>query len=117
VSGVPGRLRTIGIPTATSGVVQIFPKDRLDGTRGDPSEEKDLKKSLIHAKSLRDAFPRASYFSLISAVNIGFEQLTPGDWIRRLQPRDCWERPASRRAAWAACVMCCARSRRSVTMT
>jgi hypothetical protein len=30
----------------------------------------------------------AAYFSLLSAVNIGFEQFTPGDWIRRLQDRE-----------------------------
>jgi hypothetical protein len=37
---------------------------------------------------MRDALPTAVYFSLISAVNIGFEQFTPGDWIRRLQRRE-----------------------------
>ncbi len=30
----------------------------------------------------------AAYFSLISAVNIGFEDFTPGDWVRRLQTRE-----------------------------
>jgi hypothetical protein len=30
-------------------------------------------------------YPAAAYFSLISAVNIGFRRLHPGDWIRRLQ--------------------------------
>ena len=34
------------------------------------------------------AVSTAAYFSLISAVNIGFEDFTPGDWIRRLQTRE-----------------------------
>ena len=75
-------------PTATSGVVQVFPPDRLEGTVGDPAVEKERKKILIRAKNWRDALRSAAYFSLISAVNIGFEQFTPSDWIRRLQSRE-----------------------------
>lgn len=74
-------------PTATSGVVQVFPADRLDGTAGDPTEEQKRRKQLVRAKSRRVALAAAAYFSLISALNIGFEQFTPGDWIRRLQRR------------------------------
>jgi Pentapeptide repeats (8 copies) len=75
-------------PTAVSGVMQVFPKDRLEGTAGDPTDEEKRKKKLVHAKCWRDALPTAAYFSLLSAVNIGFEQFTPGDWIRRLQRRE-----------------------------
>ena len=75
-------------PTAASGVIQIFPKDRLEGTAGDPADEEKRKKQLVHAKGWRAALQTAAYFSLISAINIGFEQFTPGDWIRRLQTRD-----------------------------
>jgi hypothetical protein len=39
-------------------------------------------------KGWRDAVSTAAYFSLISAVNIGFEDFTPGYWIRRLQTRE-----------------------------
>jgi hypothetical protein len=74
--------------TPKSGIVQVFPKDRLEGTAGSLVDEKERKKVVIQAKSLRDAFPSAAYFSLISAVNIGFQQFTPGDWIRRLQSRE-----------------------------
>jgi uncharacterized protein YjbI with pentapeptide repeats len=75
-------------PTLTSGIVQIFPADRLDGTAGDPTIEREREKQVVRATSLREAFWSASYFSLISALNIGFEQFTPGEWIRRLQGRD-----------------------------
>jgi len=74
-------------PTSASGIVQVFPADRLDGTAGDPADEQKRKKQLVHAKGWLVALPNAAYFSLISAVNIGFEQFTPGDWIRRLQKR------------------------------
>lgn len=75
-------------PTAASGVMQVFPADRFEGTAGDPADEEKRKKQLVHAKSWRAALRTAAYFSLISAVNIGFEQFTPGDWIRRLQTRE-----------------------------
>jgi hypothetical protein len=75
-------------PTAASGVIQVFPADRLEGTAGDPADEQKREKQLVHAKGWRDAVSTAAYFSLISAVNIGFEAFTPGDWIRRLQTRE-----------------------------
>src|SRR6266849_50249 len=75
-------------PTAASGVIQIFPRDRLEGTAGDSTDEEKRKKQLVYAKGWRVALPTAAYFSLISAVNIGFEDFTPGDWIRRLQTRE-----------------------------
>jgi Pentapeptide repeats (8 copies) len=75
-------------PSATSGVVQVFPRDRLDGTAGDPADEKERKKKVVQARDWRDAFRPAVYFSLVSALNIGFQQFTPGDWLRRLQGRE-----------------------------
>jgi hypothetical protein len=75
-------------PTAQSGVIKVFPAGRLDGTAGDPDDEEKPKKQLVHAKCWRYALLTAAYFSLISAVNIGFEQFTPGDWIRRLRGRE-----------------------------
>jgi hypothetical protein len=41
-------------PTAASGVMQVFPKDRLEGTAGDPANEEKRKKQIVHAKSWRD---------------------------------------------------------------
>ena len=43
---------------------------------------------VIKAANWWSALRWASYLSLLSAVNIGFQQFTPGDWIRRLQGRD-----------------------------
>jgi hypothetical protein len=43
---------------------------------------------VAESTSLWSALRWASYLSLLSAVNIGFQQFTPGDWIRRLQGRD-----------------------------
>jgi hypothetical protein len=75
-------------PTAESGIIRVFPAGRLDGTAGDPADEEKGKKQLIHAQRWREALRTAGYFSLISAVNIGFEDFTPRDWIRRLQRRE-----------------------------
>jgi hypothetical protein len=44
-----------------------------------------VEKQRVHAKGWRATFLPTAYFSLLSAVNIGFEQFTPGDWVRRLQ--------------------------------
>jgi hypothetical protein len=74
-------------PTAASGVIKVFPADRRDGTAGIPAHEEKRKKQLVNAKDWRSALLAAAYFSLISAVNIGFEDFTPGDWIRWLQTR------------------------------
>ncbi|MGA8534815.1 MAG: pentapeptide repeat-containing protein [Candidatus Tumulicola sp.] len=81
-------LFAIVYPTPMSGIVKVFPADRLDGTEGDPNVEKERKKILVESKHWKEVVPVAAYFSLVSAVNIGFEQFTPGDWIRRLQSRE-----------------------------
>jgi Pentapeptide repeats (8 copies) len=97
-------------PTKESGIMRVFPKGRLDGTAGDPADEEKVKKQLVHVQRCRKAFWTAAYFSLISAVNIGFEEFTPGDWIRRLQKREYsleavgWVRVVARRSGAAQCV-------------
>jgi hypothetical protein len=55
------------------------------GTAGNAADEK---RQLVDATNWRAVLGSAAYFSLLSAVNIGFEQFTPGDWIRRLQTRE-----------------------------
>ena len=54
----------------------------------EPTVGKDPKVVRVEASTLVDTFRKAAYFSLLSAVNIGFEQLTPGEWICRLQGHD-----------------------------
>jgi uncharacterized protein YjbI with pentapeptide repeats len=67
-----------------SGLYRVFPARRIDKT---PSTQ-TVDKERVEAGNYWKAFWLAAYFSLISAVNIGFQQFTPGDWIRRLQTRE-----------------------------
>jgi uncharacterized protein YjbI with pentapeptide repeats len=67
-----------------SGIYRVFPARRIDKT---PSTQ-TVDKERVEAGNCWKAFWLAAYFSLISAVNIGFQQFTPGDWIRRLQTRE-----------------------------
>ncbi len=71
-----------------SGIYQVFPADRIAETSGDPTLEQERRIVIVGAQKWRNALRPAMYFSLLSAVNIGFEMFTPGDWIRRLQDRD-----------------------------
>jgi hypothetical protein len=70
------------------GIFQVFPSDRIDETAIDPTVVKEPKVVRVKAANWLSALRWASYFSLLSAINIGFEQITPGDWIRRLQGRE-----------------------------
>ena len=71
-----------------SGIYQVFPADRIELTSGDPTLKQERKIVIVRAQEWRSALRPAMYFSLLSAVNIGFEMFTPGDWVRRLQDRD-----------------------------
>ena len=70
-----------------SGIYQVFPADRIELTSGDPTLKQERRIVIVRAQKWRNALRPAMYFSLLSAVNIGFEMFTPGDWVRRLQ--DC----------------------------
>jgi uncharacterized protein YjbI with pentapeptide repeats len=72
-------------PHRESGIYRVLAKDRIDGAPPEPKIEKDPKAVRLQARTWLNALPDAAYFSLLSAVNIGFQQFTPGDWIRRLQ--------------------------------
>jgi hypothetical protein len=71
-----------------SGIYRTLPANRIVGPASEPQIEKEPKVLRVQATDWWNAIPPAAYFSLLSAVNIGFEQFTPGDWIRRLQPHD-----------------------------
>lgn len=75
-----------------SGIFQRFPADRIVTERVEESSaprlEKDAMVVRIVATNALDAYRKAAWFSLLSAFNIGFEQFSPGDWIRRMQARD-----------------------------
>jgi hypothetical protein len=69
------------------GIYQVFPKDRIVAVpTGHPPAEGISE--LVTDPDWKSAIPRAAYFSLISATNIGFQQFTPGDWIGRLQSQE-----------------------------
>ena len=70
-----------------SGIYQVFPADRIDEMPVEPTAKKEPKVIRIAAPNWFGTLSWASYFSLLSAVNIGFERFTPGDWVRRLQGR------------------------------
>jgi uncharacterized protein YjbI with pentapeptide repeats len=74
---------------ATNAIIQRFPQGRID--RADQYDVKISGESVAYrvvARSLLSAWRSAAYFSLMSAINIGFQQVTPGDWVRRVQLRD-----------------------------
>jgi hypothetical protein len=72
----------------SSGIYQLLPANRIDGPSGEPKLAKEPKVLRVQARNWWSAVPAAAYFSLLSAVNIGFQQFTPGDWIQRLQPHE-----------------------------
>jgi hypothetical protein len=72
----------------SSGIYQVFPPNRIDGPSAEPKIEKEPKVVRLQAGNWLSAVPAAAYFSLLSAVNIGFQQFTPGDWIQRLQSHE-----------------------------
>lgn len=71
-------------PWKPSGTYRVFPARRIDKA---PSTQ-TVDKERLEAGNYWNAFWWAAYFALIYAVNIGFQQFTPGDWIRRMQARE-----------------------------
>jgi uncharacterized protein YjbI with pentapeptide repeats len=81
-------LHSPGNSMKAGGIYQVFPADRMAETQDDLTAEKEPKWVRVETRDRWRAFRSAAYFSLISAVNIGFEQFTPGDWVRRLQAQN-----------------------------
>jgi hypothetical protein len=75
-------------PEKEHGIYQVFPAARIDQSLPATTLEKELQVIRVQAESWWRAFGQAAYFSLLSAVNIGFEQFAPGDWVRRMQDRE-----------------------------
>jgi hypothetical protein len=75
-------------PGKANGIYQVFPDNRIDQATAEPAVHEEPNVLRVQADDWWHAFWWAAYFSLLSAVNIGFEQFTPGDWIRRLQKRE-----------------------------
>jgi uncharacterized protein YjbI with pentapeptide repeats len=81
-------ISTPGQSEQVSGIYKILPEKRIAGPAGNPHIEPNSDVHRIHAANVQEAIPSAAYFSLLSGANIGFQQFTPGDWIRRLQRHD-----------------------------
>jgi hypothetical protein len=71
-------------PGTGSGIFQVFPADRIKEASPNPNAEEDAKVVRVDTQEPWDALRKAAWFALLSAVNIGFKEFTPGDWIRRL---------------------------------
>jgi hypothetical protein len=81
-------LRDPGQSQQSTGIYQVRPANRISGPAAAPTLAEKSVVLRVGPTNFRNAFPMAAYFSLLSAVNIGFQQFTPGDWIRRLQPHE-----------------------------
>jgi hypothetical protein len=72
-----------------NAIIQRFPQGRIE--KADEYDANICDEAVAYrvvARSLPSAWRSAAYFSLMSAINIGFQQVTPGDWVRRVQLRD-----------------------------
>ncbi len=76
-------------PDRRSGIYQILPADRIQRIDGDGklSVDNTTKITQVTGAFWPTVCP-AAYFSLLSAFNIGFQELNVGQWITRLQPRE-----------------------------
>ena len=54
------------------GIYQVFPANRIDGPTAAPTLAEKSAVLRVGPTNLRNALPMAAYFSLLSAVNIGF---------------------------------------------
>jgi hypothetical protein len=68
-------------------VYRVWPKDRIEMQDGKPSLDNPARAERLHARGLA-AFGWSSYFSLLSAFQIGFREFSVGTWLTRTQPRN-----------------------------
>lgn len=81
-------LHDLGRHEQITGIYKVLPANRIGDPTTNPQIRKEIEFHRIQATGWLDSIPMASYFSLLAAANIGFQQFTPGDWIRRLQPHE-----------------------------
>jgi hypothetical protein len=81
-------LRSPEPPAKSGGLYQVFPANRIDETAANPMLADEGMVLRVHEMNAWSAFRSAAYFSLLSAVNIGFQDFTVGDWIQRIQARE-----------------------------
>jgi hypothetical protein len=70
-----------------SGIYRVWPKDRIEMHDGKPSLDNPARVERLHASGLA-TLGWSSYFSLLSAFQIGFREFSVGTWLTRTQPRN-----------------------------
>ena len=78
-------------PTQVSGIYKVFVKDAIDESSSSrPFHPPLLEKSRTYRvqETGVQAIRTAAYFSFLSVTNIGFQQFTISDWIRRVGQQD-----------------------------
>ena len=74
------------VPSSRAGLYRVLPADRIELADGHPSVDNP---ATVERLALHDdirAIGWGSYFSLLSAFNIGFREFNVGSWINRIQP-------------------------------
>jgi uncharacterized protein YjbI with pentapeptide repeats len=72
--------------TSTSGLFRTWPKDRLEIEGDQPKLEMTPRVMVLHTRGPA-ALGWASYFSLMSAFQLGYGEFSIGAWLARAQPR------------------------------
>jgi uncharacterized protein YjbI with pentapeptide repeats len=70
---------------ARAGLYRVLPADRIELANGQPQGDNPLTVERLVFPA-RQAIAWGSYFSLLSAFNIGFRDFNVGSWIIRIQP-------------------------------
>jgi uncharacterized protein YjbI with pentapeptide repeats len=78
--------RRPGPASGSSGIFQIWPKDRVEVREGKPALDNPARIERLHDRGLA-SLGWSAYFSLLSAFHIGFREFSVGSWIARMQPR------------------------------
>src|SRR5262249_40075087 len=74
-------------PLTASNICRVWPKERVEVREDQLAVDNPARVEPRHARGLA-AVGWASYFSLLSAFQIGFREFSVGTWLSRAQPRN-----------------------------
>ena len=83
---IPAYWDSVWEAKASSGIFQVWSKDRIETWGGTPTVNASIYVQRLHAPGLK-GLPWAAYFSLLSAFHIGFREFSVGTWLSRVQSR------------------------------